>query len=220
MPDSKITWSAIREHLRKMWMVYLIEIVACLGGLELLWTMTEPRIPDDQMILIYLADGSSNPEALEEVAEKMLEETKNQDPSIRKVEFQSLPYSNPDVDYTAPMVLMAKLSTGECDAFLANQFAIDDLVRGGALLPLDDLVAVGWMEPYSLEPYYANYEDENGDQITFLAGLKLDSLTSLSEKEAFHNQGAYLAIPANGTNQEATLVALEVMAGILSSEEA
>ena len=220
MPNSKMTWNTFREHLRKMWMVYLIGIAACLGGMELLWTMTEPRIPDDQMILIYLADSSSNPEALEEVAEKMLEETKKQDPSIQKVVFQSLPYSNPDVDYTAPMVLMAKLSTGECDAFLANQFAMDDLVRGGALLPLDDLVAAGWMEPYSLEPYYANYEDENGDQITFLAGLKLDSLTSLSEREAFHNQGAYLAIPANGTNQETTLYALEVMAGILSSGEA
>ena len=220
MPHTKMTWSAFREHLRKMWMVYLIGIAVCLGAVELLWTVTEPQIPDDRTVLIYLADSSSNPEALKDVAEKMLEETRKQDPSLQKVEFQSLQYADPELDYTGPMILMARLTGGDSDAFLANRFAMEDLVSGGALLPLDEFVTEGWMEAYGLEPYYASRENENGEKSTFLAGLKLDSLHALSEREAFREEGAFLAVFANGTNQAATLYALEVMVGVLSAEGA
>ena len=50
--------------------------------------------------------------------------------------------------------------------------------------------------------------------------MKLDSLHALSEREAFREEGAFLAVFANGTNQAATLYALEVMVGVLFAESA
>ena len=212
MPETKLTWGALREHLRKTWILYIVGILACLFGTELLWTITTPQIPPEQMVVIYLADSTSDPEPLKQIAEEMLAEAQKADQSLKKVEFQSLQYSNPETDYTGPMILMARLSVNEGDAFLASKSVMDNLVAGGTLLPLDDIVASGWLNQYDLEPYYATYEDEeSGEKTTFLAGLRIDSLNALYEMGAFHNADAFLAIPANGTNLDTTLIALEKM---------
>ena len=187
-------------------------ILACLFGTELLWTITTPQIPPEQMVVVYLADSSSDPEPLNQIAEEMLVEAQKADKSLKKVEFQSLQYSSPETDYTGPMILMARLSVNEGDAFLASKSVMDNLVAGGTLLPLDDLVASGWLKQYDLEPYYATYEDEeSGEKTTFLAGLKIDSLNALYEMGAFRNADAFLALPAYGTNLDTTLIALDKM---------
>ena len=218
MPETKLTIRAFLEHLRKYGAVYLIGIAACLFGTELLWTVTSPAVPAEQSVIIYLAGSYSNPEALEGIAEEMLTRGKKFDPKLKTVEFQSIPYYEPDMDYSGPMVLMAKLSVGEGDAFLASKTVMDQLVAGGALLPLDGPVEEGWMNDCPLEPYYADYTDEEtGEKFTFLAGLKIDTLEALSEMGAFYNEGSTLAVAANGTNRDTTLYCLEILVHSLQS---
>ena len=212
MPDTRLTWSRFREHLRKYGWIYLVGIAVCLVCTNLLWTTTAPRVPDDQAVVIFLADGYSNPKPLADVAEAILKRSQEYDNTLEEVEFQSLMYADPSVDYTGPMVLMARLSTGEGDAFLASQVVMDSLVNSEVLLHLDEPVKSGWMADYGLEPYYVTVTDEEtGEQDTYLAGLKIDKLAALSKAQAFNNEGAYLAVTSNGTNQETTLRALEVM---------
>lgn len=216
MPDTRFSWRGLLEHLRKFGVIYLIGIAACLFGTNLLWTMTAPTIPPEQSVIIYLAAGYSNPEPLSGIANEMLTETQKMDNTLRSVEFQSLQYIESEMDYSGPMTLLAKLSIGEGDAFLASRQVMDQLVLGGALLPLDEIVESGWMSGLELEPYYVTVEDgETGEESTYLAGLRLDTLDALSKMDAFRNEDAFLAIPANGTNQDTTLYALEFMVDAL-----
>jgi hypothetical protein len=93
---------------------------------------------------------------------------------------------------------------------------MDQLVLGGALLPLDEIVENGWLRRFELEPYNVTVKnEETGEETTYLAGLKIDTLDALSEMDAFRNEDAFLAIPANGTNQDTTLHALEIMVDAL-----
>ena len=216
MPDTRFSWRALLEHLRKFGAIYLIGIAVCLFGTNLLWTMTAPTIPPEQSVIVYLAAGYSNPEPLSGIANEMLAETQKKDNTLRTVEFQSLQYVESEMDYSGPMALLARLSVGEGDAFLASRQVMDQLVLGGALLPLDEIVESGWMSGLELEPYYVTVEDgETGEESTYLAGLRLDTLDALSEMDAFRNEDAFLAIPANGTNQDTTLYALEIMVDAL-----
>ena len=216
MPDTRFSWRALLEHLRKFGAIYLIGIAVCLFGTNLLWTMTAPTIPPEQSVIVYLAAGYSNPEPLSGIASEMLTETQKMDNTLRSVEFQSLQYVESEMDYSGPMALLARLSVGEGDAFLASRQVMDQLVLGGALLPLDEIVESGWMSGLELEPYYVTVEDgETGEESTYLAGLRLDTLDALSKMDAFRNEDAFLAIPANGTNQDTTLYALEFMVDAL-----
>ncbi|MBP3209859.1 MAG: hypothetical protein J6M64_08155, partial [Oscillospiraceae bacterium] len=216
MPDTRFSWRALLEHLRKFGAIYLIGIAVCLFGTNLLWTMTAPTIPPEQSVIVYLAAGYSNPEPLSGIANEMLTETQKMDNTLRSVEFQSLQYIESEMDYTGPMTLLARLSVGEGDAFLASRQVMDQLVLGGALLPLDEIVENGWMKQFELEPYYVTVEDgETGEESTYLAGLRIDTLDALSEMDAFRNEDAFLALPANGTNQDTTLYAREIRGGAL-----
>ena len=210
MPDTKFSLPALREHLRRYLWIYLVGIVICLLGTSVLWTMTRPRPTNAQTVTVYLLDSYGNPEPLNDVATDMLARTQPFDEALQEVDFQLLQYI--EDDYNSGMLLMTRLAVGEGDAFLAGQAGFDALVNSQVLLPLDDYVAAGWPGDYGLEPCYATYVDEDaGTSETFLAGLRLDSVNSLSQNGAFINEGAYLCVATNGGNVETTMKALEFM---------
>ena len=210
MPDMKFSWRGLREHLRKFLWVYLLGVAVCLVGSDLLWTTTQPRLSNEQTVAVYMADSYSNPDPLNDIAADMLEQTRPFDEGLKEVRFESMLFD--DNEYTSRMLMMTRLSVGECDAFLASQAAMDALVAYEALLPLDDYVAAGWPGEYDLEPWYATVTDEEtGESDTFLAGLRLDGVTALAQRGAFLNEGALLGVAANGGNVETTMKALEVM---------
>ena len=193
MPDTKFSLSALREHLRRYLWIYVVGIVLCLLGTNLLWTVTRPRPTNDQTVNIDLLDSYGNPEPLEGVAADMLARTQPFDENLQEVSFQPLMYI--EDDYNSGMLLLTRLAVGEGDAFLTGQVGMDALVNSQVLQPLDDYVAAGWPGDYGLEPYYATYEDEEaGTSETFLAGLRLDGVNRLSE-----------------SNVETTMKALEFM---------
>ena len=211
MPDTKFSFAKLREHARKHLWVYIIGIAVCLVLTNLLWTTTAPRIPSDQSLVIYLADMWSDPSALDAISRDVLEKLQA-DTDIREVDFQSLAYGDPSQDYTSAMLLMTRLATGECDAFLCNQACMDALLQSGVVLPLDDLVAGGWLSSYGLEPWYASVADEEtGEERTILAGLRLDSVDRLMELRAFNNEGAFLVLTSFDENQAETVKAMEYL---------
>lgn len=210
MPDTKFSWRALREHLRKYIWLYLLGIALGLLGAELLWTMTRPRIPSTASVNIYLAAEYSNPEPLESFAPDILSRVQADDPSIRQVAFESMMYN--DQVYTSNMLLVTRLAVGECDAFLASPVAMEALVASDALTPLDDALAAGWMGRFGLEPYVVTTQDEeSGESRTWTAGLRLDSLDALAQMGAFDNRGAFLCVTGSGGNEAAAMKALEYL---------
>ena len=212
MPDTKLTWFNIKEHFRKCALIYIILIIVALVGTDLIWTTTAPRVPDEQKVLVYLADQLTHAEALNGLAADMLEKTRAVDETLQEVSFENLVFADPATDYTGVVVLMARLAAGEGDAFLASQAAMDALVNSGGSQPLDEYYEAGFMKDSGLEPYYATLtNEETGESRTFLAGFKVDTLDALMDIQAFYNEGAYLAVALNSTNLETTLKALEIM---------
>lgn len=212
MPDTSFTGPNLKEHLRKFAVVYLVVLGVCLALTSLLWTTTAPRTPSDRVVLVYLADSYSNSEPLNALTPDIVREMQEAGSDVLSMEFEGLLFSAQEMDYTSSILLLTRLATGEGDAFFAGQSAMDALVRSGALMDLEEIVAGGWLSAYGLEPYYATYTDsETNESTTFLAGLRLDPVNALTEMGAFANQGAYLALPSNGENLEDTLRALELM---------
>ena len=210
MPDTRFSWRGLRDHIRKYFWIYLVGIAVCLIGTNLLWTTTRPRPENRETVSVYMADAYSNPDPLAPVAAKMLEVCKAEDETLKEVSFESLMYT--EDDYNSNILLMTRLTVGEVDAFFASQAAMDALISSDILVRLDEYVKDGWLSEYGLEPFYATVEDdETGERETFLAGLKLDSVTALAQMGAFNSQGAYLCVTQNGENIETTMKALEVM---------
>ena len=210
MPDTSFSFRALREHIRKYFWIYLVGIALSLVGTSLLWTTTRPRLENYEEVIVFLADGFSNPEPLHDVAEDMLARTQPFDDTLKSVEFQSLMFN--EDDYNSNMLLVTRLAVGEADAFIAGKAAMEALVPSEALLPLDDYVAAGWPGDYGLEPYYAELVDEESGKTTrFLAGLRVDSLTVLAERGVILPEGACLCVTANGGNVETTMKAIEFM---------
>lgn len=219
MPDTKLNGWNLKEHFRKTILIYIVAVAVALLAANLLWLTTAPRVPDDRQVLIYLAGPWSHSELLADVESALLEQGQADDPELQEVVFEGLMFA--DGDYTGPMLLMTRLSTGEGDAFLADQNAMDALVNSEACLPLDEYLEAGWMKDKGLEPYYVTVEDEEtGERNTFLAALKIDGLNGLMNRGAYENKGAYLAVMQNGTNTETTMKVLEHMADMLKEDEA
>lgn len=217
MPDTKFSLPALREHLRRYLWIYLIGVALCLLGTSLLWTVTAPRPSIEQTVVVYLADAYSDGEALQDVADDMLARTRPFDDALQEVRFESMMYN--ENEYASSMLLVTRLAVGEGDAYLASQAVMDALVASGALLPLDEYVADGWLADWGLEPCYAAPTDESGEAgEPFLAGLRLDGMDALTARQAFNNRGACLCVVNNGGNVETTMKALEFMVQDLMEE--
>ena len=89
---------------------------------------------------------------------------------------------------------------------------MDALARSEAMLELGPYLDEGWLAEYHLEPYTAEWTDEDsGEHYAQLIALRLDDVDALIEMGAFNNEGAYLCVAANGGNVETTMKALEIM---------
>ena len=119
------------------------------------------------------------------------------------------------------MLLMTRLAVGEGDAFLADEKGLAALVQSGAVQPLDDLAAEGWLSEYGLEPYEVTLEDEeSGERTALLAALRLDAADGLRALGAMDNRGAYLCLSTTSDNPETTRRALEILFEDLAKEAA
>ena len=221
MADTRLTWFNIKEHIRKFIWIYIAVIAVVLVVGNLVWISTTPRVPEDQRVLVYLADAWSDPAPLSGIAQQALEAVRREDPSIREVAFESLMYADPEQDYTGVMLLMTRLAVGEGDVYFAGEKAAEALVNAGACLALDDDWAGGWMKDSGLEPFYAEITDEEtGETRRFMAGLKLDSLTALRDLQAFDNAGACVMIADNGQNIASSMAAVEAIVAALKGAAA
>ena len=217
MPNTKFSFAALREHLRKFLWIYIIGVAACLLMTNLLWTTTAPRTPMEQVVQIYLADDYTNADNMPGVARAVLERTQPFDDTLEEVEFLSVNYTADD--YYSAMLLMTRLTTGDADAFLCNQAVLDYLIGSGASLALDDFYAEGWLEGRNVEPYFANVqEDEASEPYTILAAMKLGDTQPLARLGAMVEEDVYMVVTVNGTNVDTTVKALENMIDIFSEE--
>ncbi|MBE5807757.1 MAG: hypothetical protein E7317_05395 [Clostridiales bacterium] len=206
MPPKGLSKARLAEHIRKYSPVYIIGVVIMLLLTNIIYTSTRPQVPFENEVLIYLADGYSNVEALNAHAPAYLEFGQGVDASLESVEFDTLMYNDPSQDYTASYLLMTRLALGNADVFLASSKCAEALFMAEAAMPLEDALATGWMKDAGLDPVYAQ-DEETGER--FIGGLSLSGVTGLAEMGAMANDGAVLVVMANGTNTETSMAVIE-----------
>ena len=212
MPETKLGLAAIREHLRQYLWLYIIGIALAMVFTNLLWTVTEPRVPNDRAVVICLAGDMSDSAALSDIAGRMLERLQAEGARVDSVEFQDVSFPSSLADYTGPLILRARLDSGEPDAFLASAPAMAALTESGDLMPPETLTVDGRAPAFGLEPCYAELPDDlTGRTVRVQTGWRLDPVDALMTLGAFDNRGAFLAVTSVGGNPETTARALEIM---------
>lgn len=208
MPHFGISLFRLKEHFRKSWPIYIVGCVICVLFSNILFTSTTPQTPIEREVLVYLADSFTEPDALDGVAADMLAYGQETDETLEEIVFEHLAYGDPQTDMYGAMILAARLSLREGDAFIASSFALEPLLANEVYLPLDDYLADGWMADLDLEPVM-HTSVETGE--THVAALRLDNVPALAEMGAINNNGAVLMIMCNSTNLETSMNVVEHM---------
>ena len=209
MPHFGLTWSRLKEHIRKFAAVYLVGCIICGVFSNIMYSSTTPQTPIEQEVLIYVCHDYPNTERFDPVAAEMLAYgQENIDETLLEVTFETVQFGDPNTDMYGAMILASRLALCEGDAFLTGPYALDSLLANEVYLPLDDYIADGWLADLGLEPVM-HTSVETGE--THIAGLRLDTVDAIEQLGVMYNDGCVLMIMYNSTNLETTLASVEHM---------
>ena len=208
MPLTGLTLARLKEHIRKASPIYIVGIIVCLLLSNVVYTSTRPQIPDENTVMIYLVDTLPNAEPLDDLAAQTLAQLQPEDDTLQSVVFYNLMFNDPNEDYNSALLLMTRMSAGDCDVYFANEVGMQYIVNSGVALPLDEYLESGWMEGLGLEPI-TFVDEETGE--SFIAALSLNNVSALPELGIMYPENGGLIIAANSTNQASTMKAVETM---------
>ena len=206
MPFKGLTWLRFKEHLRKTAPIYIVGFIVCVLLTNLIYTTTTPRTPMDREVLVYLVDVYTDPEPLNAHAEDILAYGQTIDETLEEVRFESIQFNDPEQDYTSAYLIMARMSVGDGDVYLASATAADYLLGAEIGMRLDEYLDEGWMEEYGLEP--VTYTSPDSSE-TDIVALRLDDVDGLVDLGCMNNEGACLFIAGTGTNVDTSMQVVE-----------
>lgn len=119
----------LKNHFTYNWWKYLLVLVLGILGVDLLYTVTEPRIPDDKKIEVIVCGAS-----LEQDFNAWMERVReNQMSDMQKMELTVIPD-----DDTAIQYLTVRMATQGGDLYILPRSMFENMMTNGALLPLED----------------------------------------------------------------------------------
>lgn len=165
MPDCRITLQRLRDHLRRLWYVYLAGIVALAFLNNLVYTVTRPGYSDDETLKIMLLNSNVS------IAEERLLEKVNQF-GFRAVE--TLPMAVAAGDPTSEMLLTVQLVGGFGDICIADAAGFERMALKEACMNLEDmhlpgLQPVEYRHPESGEALTAAFCTQDGAYLMVIA---------------------------------------------------
>ena len=189
----------LKQHLTYNWWKYVLFLVIGAFGVDLLYTVTTPRIPDDKKVDFYIS-GYVDTEKLDEYTEKVRSEKM---PQLEKIQQVSL-YMD---DTYGPMQLMTYIAAGEGDVYLLPRENFLSLASEGAFVALEEdpeLMAI--LSDVDLQRGWRK-NTETGE--TLLYGIPQDKLPGLIQY-AYCDNG-FLSVLFNNRNQENALEFLRIL---------
>ena len=120
----------LKQHLTYNWWKYVLFLLIGVFGVDLLYTVTTPRIPDDRKVDFYIS-GYVDTEKLDVYTERIRSEEM---PWLEKIQQVTL-YTD---DQYGPMQLMTYIAAGEGDIYLLPRENFLSLSSEGAFIPLEN----------------------------------------------------------------------------------
>ncbi len=190
-PEAKM----LKTHFTYSWWKYLIALIVGIFGVDLLYTVTEPQVPDSLKIEMIVC-GASLDQDFNEYMERV---RVNQMPDMLKTELSVIPD-----DDTAIQYLTVRIGTQGGDVYLLPKSEFDTIVSNGALLPLeDDAELLNILQDLNLE---SGWGVEANSRDIHLYGIPLKNQYGESQfsglEQYFYVNDGYLCILRYGKNVE------------------
>ncbi len=189
----------LKQHLTYNWWKYLLLLVIGVFGVDLLYTVTAPRIPDDRKVDFFIY-GNVDLEKLTEYTEKVrLEEM----PDLETIQIVTL-YMD---DQYGPMQLMTYIAAGEGDVYLLSREDFLSLASEDAFVPLEEDPAL--METLSGVDLQRGWRKNTETGENHLYGIPQDKLPGLINYVYCEN--GFLCVLHSSKNEENAKTFLNIL---------
>ena len=196
-----VNTKTLRHHFTYSWWKYLLVLIAGIFLVNLLFTVTTPRIPEEKRVDFYIF-GYSDSESLNAYMEQIRQS------EMTDMDLMTSNTSYPDETYGA-MILTTYVAANEGDLYLLPREDFLSLASYGAFLPLEEeeeLMAVFNEAGLDLRRGWRTLSDSDE---THLYGIPADFLPGLSS--FCYAQDGFLAVASFGNNDENTLKFLRIL---------
>ena len=193
--------STFRHHLQYNWWKYILAILAGTVLVDLLFTVTAPRVPDDKKVEFYIYGYADN-NALTDYVDRIHAE------EMADMESMSFLTIVQDDQY-GPMQLTTYIAVSEGDLYLLPRDEFITMASSGCFYPLEDdgeLMNFFTEAGIDLRRGWRTLSDSDE---THLYGIPMDLLPSLSQ--LCYAKDGYLCVLMNGGNTENTLKFLRIL---------
>ena len=195
---TRINAETLKNHFAYSWWKYLLVLVAGTLLVNLVFTVTAPRIPDEKKIEFFIY-GYSDSEAVNSYMAKVQEE------ELPEMEQMTCVPIIMDETY-GPMQLTTYIAAREGDLYLLPRDEFLSYSSAGAFLPLEgdeELMAVFNEAGVDLR---RGWRTLSGSDETHLYGIPQDTIPGLSSM--CYTENGFLCVTAAGGNTDNTLVFL------------
>lgn len=213
MADNRITRKRLKNHFVYGWWKYLLAVVLCVMGVDLIFSMTAYRPPEDKKIELYMCNGYANTELLREELWPVLVE--------RYPQQEELTVLNIDLtsgDIYAPMQFSTYIAAQQGDVCLLPRSEVEKLTADGAdsaFVELTPYLENGVIDASGVELEAGMYRSEAGE--TGLYAIPTDSLYGLLDYGC-DPAGGMLCIMAFSGNQDTAAGVVGMLLDMLSGE--
>ena len=196
-----INAETLRHHLTYSWWKYVLVLIAGIFLVNLIFTVTAPRIPEDKRVDFYVY-GLSDSESLNAYMEKVRSEKM---PDMQSMTSLTM-FPN---DAYGPMQLMTYMSAQEGDVFLLTRDEFLSYASSGAFLPLEDdeeLMGIFNEAGIDLRRGWRTLADSDE---THLYGIPADMLPGLNA--LCYADSGFLTVTVYNGNQENVMKFLRIL---------
>lgn len=197
-----VTKQTLRTHFTYSWWKYTLLIVLAVFGIDLLYTVTAYRSPEEKKVQFYIM-GYSNQEALDAYMASVWQEYL---PDMEVVDSHT--FTN-DGTYAA-MQLSTYMAAGEGDIYLLPREQFIGSAASGAFVALEndpELLAIFDEAGISLQNGWRR-DSSTGE--THLFGIPQSKLPGLTDKYAYAEDG-YLSVLVTNRNDENVMKFLRIL---------
>ena len=196
-----INAETLRHHFTYSWWKYVLVLVAGIFLVNLIFTVTTPRIPEDKRVDFYIY-GLSDSESLNAYMEKIRSE------EMPDMEIMTSLTMFPNDAY-GPMQLMTYMSAQEGDVFLLTRDEFLSYASSGAFLPLEEdeeLMGIFNEAGIDLRRGWRTLADSDE---THLYGIPADMLPGLNA--LCYADNGFLTVTVYNGNQENVMKFLRIL---------
>ena len=189
----------LKQHLTYNWWKYLLLLVIGVFGVDLLYTVTAPRIPADKKVDFYIS-GNVDTEKLEAYTERVRMEEM---PNLETIQTVTL-YMD---DQYGPMQLMTYIAAGEGDVYLLGRENFLSLASEDAFVPLETNPEL--METLSGVDLQRGWRKNTETGENHLYGIPQDKIPGLIQYAYCEN--GFLCVLNSSKNEENALKFLNIL---------